>query len=303
MTSSYTTRPVVAGIDGSAAALRAARFAADEAARRHAPLRLVHALAWPFEGRPLVGLGAAAPDTLRPPDDLPTCAEDLLRDVATSLGDLLPDDRIERIVEKGHPVTVLEAASAEAQLVVVGGRGVGGVAGLLIGSTASGLLTAAHCPLVVLPDEAFVAASGRRTVVVGVSGRGQEEEVLAFAVAEAAARGTDLIAVHAWQDVVLEPALRSVSPLVDWAGVQADEERALAEELAGWHEKEPDVLIREVVIRERTARALVSAALTAELLVVGRRDRGRLRRLGSAAHGAIHRAGCPVAIVPVRREV
>jgi nucleotide-binding universal stress UspA family protein len=51
-----------------------------------------------------------------------------------------------------------------------------------------------------------------------------------------------------------------------------------------------------VVVREKTARALVAASLTAELLVVGHHRR---RALGSAAYGALHRAGCPVAVVPV----
>ena len=94
----------------------------------------------------------------------------------------------------------------------------------------------------------------------------------------------------------LAPAFRTISPLTDWEGVMADEERVLAEALAGWSEKEPDVEVRQVVVREKAARALLAAGLTAQLLVVGHH---RGRRLGSTAHGVLHRANCPVAVVPL----
>jgi nucleotide-binding universal stress UspA family protein len=55
------------------------------------------------------------------------------------------------------------------------------------------------------------------------------------------------------------------------------------------------------VVRDRAAAALLTASTTAELLVVGHRQRGRLARLGSTTHGVLHRASCPVAVVPIRR--
>jgi nucleotide-binding universal stress UspA family protein len=197
-------------------------------------------------------------------------------------------------VVEGHPVEVLRHASSDASLVVLGGRGVGGIEGLLLGSTASRVVATADCPVAVLPHDTAVRARGRQSVVVGVEGRG-DEEILAFAFAEAAARHTDLVAVHAWQEV-LDAAFLSISPLIDWDVVMADEERLLAEALAGWSEKEPDVAVREVVVREKTARALVAAGLTAELLVVGHHRR---RTLGSTTHAVLHRANCPVAVVPL----
>jgi nucleotide-binding universal stress UspA family protein len=151
---------------------------------------------------------------------------------------------------------------------------------------------------VVVPDDSGVETRDRQSVVVGVEGRG-DEDVLAFAFGEAAARGTDLVAVHAWQDAVLETAYRSISPLVDWDRVMADEQRVLAETLAGWREKEPDVVVREVVVREKAARALVELSLAAQLLVVGHHRR---RTLGSTTYGALHRAGCPVAVVPIAAD-
>lgn len=287
-------RPIVVGIDGSRAAEHAARWAAAQARGREAPLQLVHTLTWPYEGAVLTSDEDRAFG-----QGLRSGAEQLLTSLADALGSVLPRERISWRIEQGDPVSALCADSADAEAIVVGGRGIGGVAGLLIGSTATGVAMSARCPVVVLPDESLSVVTGRRSVVAGIEGRGRDEDVLAFAFAEAAARGTDLVAVHAWTDAVVDAALRTVSPLLDWADVAADEQRQLAESLGGWREKEPDVTVREVVVRDRAASALVAVGLTAELLVVGRRPHGRLGRFGSTTHGVLNRAGCPVAVVPV----
>ncbi|SFK99814.1 universal stress protein [Geodermatophilus ruber] len=296
MTRSSPSRPVVVGVDGSDGARAATVFATDEARLRRTSLRLLHALSWPLKG--LAAETSPDPD-LR--ETLQAGVEVVLRATAADAADVLGADRVSWSVVDEDPVTALRTASADAQVLVVGSRGVGGILGLL-GSTANGVVADAACPVVVLPDPTSVTATPRASVVVGVEGRPGDDAVLDFAFAEAAARGTDLVAVHAWQDVTLETAFQSLGPLVDWAGVQADEERVLAETLAGWRQKEPDVPVREVVLRERTARALVSVGLTAALLVVGHRHRKPLARLGSTTHGVLRRAGCPVAVVPITSD-
>jgi nucleotide-binding universal stress UspA family protein len=201
----------------------------------------------------------------------------------------------------GRPAELLRAASAEAHLIGLGARGARGArgaGGLLLGSTASGVVAGASCPVIVLPDDTSVTVGQRRSVVVGVKGR-SDDDVLAFAFDEAAARDTDLIAVHAWQDTAVDPAYPTISPLIDWARVGDQEERVLAEALAGWRDKRPDVVVREVVLRDKPARGLLAAALTAQLLVVGHRRRNRLATLTSTTHGVLHRAAGPVAVVPV----
>ncbi|WP_448628132.1 universal stress protein [Geodermatophilus sp. URMC 64] len=284
-----TALPVLAGVDGSLRALAAARLAADVARRRDAPLELVTVVPWPYDGL-----------TAPPPDlDLPALLRESGGSVVRAAADVLGEDGVATVVRDGDPATVLAELSAGAQLVVLGSRGAGGVAGLLLGSTAAGVIAHARCPVLVLPDDAAVVVRGRRSVVVGVEGRPGDEGVLAFAFAEAAARRTDLVAVHAWQDAVLETALRTAAPLVDWAAVRADEERVLAEALAGWRDKEPDVEVREVVVRDRPARALVAAAMTAELLVAGHRAR---HRPASTTSAVLHRATCPVAVVPLASQ-
>jgi nucleotide-binding universal stress UspA family protein len=281
--------PVVVGVDASESALRAVRFAAEEARLRAASLRIVHAVRFSTRTAPRRIGELDVPRLLR--DDAQGIVEWAAAAATTAgAGD------VSTAVVDGDPVHVLREESSGAQLVVVGGRGAGGLAGLVLGSTASGIAGSAHCPVLVLPDERTVTVAGRRSVVVGADGDPADEPVLAFAFAAAAARGTDLLAVHAWQDVVLEAAIRTTGPLVDWAGVQAEEQRVLSEALAGWSEKEPDVGVREVVVRDRPARALVAAAMTAELLVVGHHAR---RVLGSTTHGVLHRATCPVAVVPL----
>lgn len=281
-------RPVVVGVDASEAALRAARFAADEARRRQVPLRIVHGMSWLFESLAVR------------PSDVDTAAR--LRAAGASVArwaaDAVAADDLEVVqsVEDGDPVAVLRSASADASLVVLGSRGAGGLAGLLVGSTAHGLVAAAHCPVVVLPDESAGLVSDRRSVVVGVACGPGDPEVLEFAFAEAAGRGTDLVAVHAWQDAVLETAFRSAGPLAEWSGLAADEQRALSEALAGWREKAPDVAVREVVVRDRPARAVLHAGMTAQLVVVGHRPR---LSLGSTTHAVLQKATCPVAVIPV----
>jgi len=287
-------RPVIAAIDGSQGALRGAHLAAEEARLRNAPLELVTVLPWAS-----LGLVPTPPSGTDTPETLLTSAEQVLQSVAAEVATVLGHDRVTHRVIESTAADGLREASTSAQLLVLGSRGAGGVAGLVVGSTASAVVVTAGCPVIVVPDDTYVSVSLRRSVVVGVEGRPGGEEVLAFAFDEAAARGTDLIAVHTWQDVRLEATYQSISPLMDWSSFRADEERVLAEALAGWRDKQPDVVVREVTLRDKAPRGLLAAGLTAELLVIGHRRRNRLATLGSTTHGVLHRASCPLAVVPL----
>jgi nucleotide-binding universal stress UspA family protein len=280
------SRPVVAGVDGSENSVRAALYAAEEARLRHAPLLLAFASPWGVDGDADIGR------LLR------EGAESVLERAAAVVRESRRRSDVRTTVIDGYPVEALRDLSAEASLVVLGSRGVGGVPGLLVGSTASGVVHHVQCPVIVLP-EADRDAPGRGPVVVGVEGRPDDEEVLGFAVAEAAARGADLVAVHAWRDVTLEASAGRFGPYVDRNGVEAEEHRLLAEAVSGWRDKEPDVTIAERVLRDRPATALLDAAATAGLLVVGHRHRPALMRLGSTTNGVLHRAHCPLAVVPL----
>ena len=285
-------RPVVVGVDGSECSLQAVRWAAAEAARRHLPLRLVAAHAWPAGG--LIGdpgLGVDYRAVLR---DVVlghlAAAAAAARQVASGL-------EVEQVEVTGFPESVLPAESARAEMVVLGDRGLGGFTGLLIGSVAVAVTAHAGRPVVVVRGpEPDLAAPLPEPVVVGVDGSPTSEAAVAFAFEEASLRRVPLVAVHVWQDRLVEAVM---APLLDWDAIESDERQVLAERLAGWSSKYPDVQVRRLVARDRPARALVEESGRAQLVVVGSRGRGGLHGLllGSVSQALLHHAHCPVAVV------
>jgi nucleotide-binding universal stress UspA family protein len=133
-------------------------------------------------------------------------------------------------------------------------------------------------------------------VVVGIDGSPVSEAALAFAFDAAAARGVGLVAVHAWSPTAIDEAL---APVMDWDAVAVEEDAVLAERLAGWGQKYPQVAVRRMVVRDGAVQALVDASRQAQLAVVGSRGRGNATGLllGSVSHGVLHASHCPVAIV------
>lgn len=141
---------IVVGIDGSHHSTRALEWALKEAALDHAPLTVltVHSVpASPWTGNPVV-LG-------RDPEEqekILQAAEELTRKVASQLGDQIPESITVRAIS-GFPSQTLIDASRDADLVVVGSRGAGGFAKLMLGSVTSQVVEHAHCPVVVVPTE------------------------------------------------------------------------------------------------------------------------------------------------------
>jgi nucleotide-binding universal stress UspA family protein len=280
-------RTVVVGVDGSDEALRAVRFGAVEASRRRAPLRLVHAFGWVVEravGQP--ALGERYRDLL---------LEQARRFVAVAAGVAAgeaPGIEVEQQVVIGFPIEVLADESRRAQLLVVGDRGLTRFEGLLAGSVSVALAAHGDCPVVVVRGAEPGDPEQVRPVVVGIDGTPTSEAAIAFAFEEASARRAPLVAVHTWGiPPAGDPTARAV------AGTVAHE--VLAQRLAGWTEKYPDVRVRRVVLQDRPVHALVREAHHGQLLVVGSRGRGRIPGmvLGSVAHALVHRAPCPVAVV------
>lgn len=285
-------RPVVVGIDGSESALQAVRWAAVEAARQNVPLRVVTAFAW-NQGHALgqVGLGADYREIM-----LGVSRQQLAEAVAVAQETSAGNDVQQQLIV-GFPIPVLRDESRRAQLVVLGDRGYGGVSGLLLGSVATAMSSHAECPVVLVRTEEGEPVEDRsRPVVVGVDGSPISEAALAFAFEAASFRGVPLVAVHTWWDLLVDPAL---APLLDWDAIEADEREVLAERLAGWGEKYPDVRVHRLVTRDRPAHALVQESRRAQLVVVGSRGRGAAAGLflGSVSHAVLHRAHCSVAVV------
>ncbi len=286
---------VVVGVDGSAESTSAAVYAAGCAQRRGVGLLVVHVT-------PRRVAGDAVPMTDREISErFDESATALVQAAADAVREATGLTEVTAAVVDDYPVDGLQALSSDAALVVTGRRGTGGLAGLILGSTAGALVQHAHCPVIALSDEPAASPDPRQPVVVGVEGRPGDAEVLAFAVAEATSRGADLVAVHAWSGPQV-PIVGGFGPLVDWTAVEDGARQVLAEAVAPWRRTGSDLRIEEVVARDHAASALLAASGEAALLVVGHRHRRRLARLGSTTNGLLHRATCPIAVVPIHEQ-
>ncbi|MGW4213555.1 universal stress protein [Lentzea sp. NPDC004789] len=282
--------PIVVGVDGSASALAAVSWAAAECARHHVPLRLVHGFMLP---------ASDYPELLVTGDEVRHAIEEQVRgwltEAAAAARATAPDVEITTDILCCGAAGLLVEESTKARLVVVGSRGLGTVTGLIVGSTAVALVAHAHSPVVVVRG----TETPHGAVVVGVDGSPTSEAALAFAFDEASTRGVALVAVMTSQDFTVDTAYNVSRIAVDWAQVEEDERRLLAQRLAGWQEKYPDVEVRRVVLRDRPARALMRYAAEAQLLVVGSHGHGGFAGMliGSTSQALVHHAPCPLAIV------
>lgn len=282
---------IIVGVDGSPASDIATEWAAKDAALRNVPLTVVHVL-------PTVDTGAWV--------DIPISADfwterdrraeqvvnDAMRVVLEATAGA-PSFATEHLVVPGPVVPTLVDMSKDADMVVVGCRGLGGVKGLLVGSVSSGLLHHAYCPIAVIHDEEPVAnyAVGA-PVVVGVDGSPASERATAIAFDEASRRGVELVAVHTW----MNSADFAIDVTPEGVAAQADEE--LAQRLAGWGERYPDVVVRRVVGQDGPAERLLAESRGAQLLVVGSHGRGGFAGLllGSVSSAVAHAARIPVIV-------
>jgi nucleotide-binding universal stress UspA family protein len=284
-------RAVVVGVDGSGHALRAVRWAAAEATRRGAPLRMVNAFGAAPERLP------HTIDATHYQDAAHRTARDMVADAARAVLARDPGVVVEQRTFAGSAIEVLRAESASAQLLVVGDRGLSRLEGLLAGSVAVAMTTTAACPVVVVhAGETDPPTEDPRPVVIGVDGSATSEAATEFAFAAATTRGVPLIAVHTWWDPIAGPAL---APVLDLDAIDADAREQLLHRLAGWREKYPEVEVATSVGRDHPAHALLQHAARAQLLVVGSRGRGELGGLvlGSVSNAVVHRSLCPVAVI------
>ncbi|RKT19602.1 nucleotide-binding universal stress UspA family protein [Streptomyces sp. 1114.5] len=282
---------VLAGVDGSPQSTAAARWAAAEAVRRGASLRLVHAWPWLTDGV----------SSYAEPDDLPEAAQRTLAEAAEAVRARHPELAVQTDAVLDSPIDGLVAAAADAELLVLGSRGRGGFTGLLLGSVSMSVAGRSGVPVIVVREavEAADGAGGAGEVVVGVDAHAPEEEVLAFAFREAALRGARVRAVHGWELPPLFGYAGGAVPAAEVEQSEALEAKLLSLALAGPRERHPQVAVVEDV-RLGAARALVEASAGASLVVVGRRHRSfdLGPRLGRVAHAVLHHAEAPVAVVP-----
>ncbi|MFJ4819653.1 universal stress protein [Streptomyces sp. NPDC088801] len=293
-----STLPVVAAVDGSDDSLRALDWAVDAARLRAAPLRVAHVRQYAHWAQPEV-LAAGLADQ---PDD------PVLGQVRAHLEGRADQPDTEYVGVEGAVGAVLPELGAAAQLLVLGSRGRGGFASLLLGSTSMATARDAECPVVVVPRpgrEVHGEAPGGpgSRVVVGLKVDGPDEATLEFAFAEAARRGARLqaVAAYPWPAQPWMMPGEMPPPIVDQDVIE-DETRVLADGfLASYRERHPDVPIQLIPAAGDAAGYLVAASRDADLVVVGRHRRRLLspvRMMGSVTHAVLLHAASPVAVVP-----
>ncbi|AKJ15088.1 universal stress protein [Streptomyces incarnatus] len=284
-------RPITAGVDGTEESLAALGWAGREAVRRGLPLRVVHA--WRYAE----SLAAADRDTQH------GWASDGVAEAVRAVSGRHPGLAVSVDVVEGEPVHALARAAAEAEMLVLGSRGHGPVVGFLLGSVGQQVIAGAARPVVLVRagDQPAAEAAGR-DVVVGQHGDPEDSAAtLRFAFETAAARGAAVRAVRAW---TLPPVFAyspgSLRLLDDAGGLEPYERQALTEALGPWRERFPEVPVAEHVELGSAGQVLLAAAGAAQLVVVGRRAHRTAvgARIGSVAHGMLHHAACPVAVVP-----
>jgi nucleotide-binding universal stress UspA family protein len=283
---------IIAGADGSAHSLAAVEWAAAEAARHDLPLRIVCAIPqWVYDWRASHRYGLAD-DWRRHYKAFLGHAEDKAREIAPTL-----DVSSETV--PGQAASALLKAAEQAAMIVVAGRGIGELSGLVLGSTVTQVVSHASCPVAVVgsPEPAV-----HREVVVGVDGSQVSRRAIDFAFQEASLRKARLRAVHAWTGPVADQPGDMLPLIYDMDVIEGDERRVLAECLAGRAERYPDVEVIEDTVRARPVRALAGASARADLLVVGGRGRGGFAGLllGSVSQAMLVRSHCPLVIIPER---
>ncbi|MFE0406383.1 universal stress protein [Streptomyces nigra] len=282
--------PVVVGVDGSEAALRAVDRAVEEAASRGAPLRLVYASRWGrYEGAALAG------DLEGPPEQVD--AVEIVDSAARRACARRPEVPLAMVTVAEEPEYVLVRESRTAALLVTGSRGRGGIAEALLGSVSPTVAAHTHCPMIVVRPEHADRARPYGRVVVGVGDGSATPAAVRFAAEEARRQGAVLEAVRAWRQPAREtpdaPPAVGDHPRAHELRAAEVLDKALCDLPAG-------VVARRRAAEGHTRTVLADASYAADLLVVGaeRRHRPYGPHIGRVAHGVLHRSACPVAVVP-----
>jgi nucleotide-binding universal stress UspA family protein len=266
-------QPIVVGTDGSARADLAVEWAADEATLRRRPLHIVHAAErWdhdvPFH---------AAPGTC---ESLTETGEQILAEAVIRAVKARPGLQVTSELAFDAPARALRSQGRRAGEIVVGHRGLGGFAGMLLGSTGLRVAGRVPVPVIVVRGE---TGDRRREVLAGVDLSETSADVLRYAFDAAALRDAWVRVVHAWH-------VPGMLPAVSVGETEAVARDRLDDLVGPWRARYPDVGVVEQTPREHPVGALARCSGRAALLVVASGG-------GSVGHGVLHHADCPVAVV------
>jgi len=279
------SEPIVVGIDGSEESDHALQWAAAEAVLRERPLHIVHALeSWPYRA-PLFKPAESTERMTRVGHRLLTAARERVQERR-------PDLEVTTALVAEETTQGLHAQSDKAFELVLGSRGRGGFAGMLLGSTSLRMAARPTVPVVIVHGD----ATDRGEIVAGIDLLRDAGAVLHYAFETAARRDARLRVVHAWQTF---GTLIEAGYAVDAEQVELDLRARVNEACKPLRTEYPRVDVVDEIIMEHPVTALSNASRNARLLVVGAHQRRwTAPQLGSLAHGVIHHARCPVAVIP-----
>ena len=285
-----SAKPIVAASDGSEESLRAVDWAAREAVLRGAPLRIVSA-----PGLLPRMVGSQGHSDYETVSDVIRDESDYALTAATArAAKVAPDLLIDADHLTGGPAEAVTEAGSGALMLVVGSRGVGAFAAMILGSVSRYVATHASSPVVVVRDE---IAATHRQVGIGIGGLEGNTAALTFAFEEAALRKASVVAIHAWytpQGDISRAGISFAAPGREL--LEAEATRQLDELLGEWREKYPDVPVSHDVVHGHPGRILSGLSARADLVVLGRHPAHH--GPGAVTHAVLNHAHGPIVTVP-----
>lgn len=271
-------KPVVVGYDGSDGAKRAVLWAAHYASAAQLRLVVVHCWVWPLFTHDLGPVTGVQDSGLRRE------AEKLADEGRDLAAEAEPHLDVRRRLIVGLPAGNLTALSQQASLLVTGTRGLGGFAGLLVGSVSFHLASSASCPVVVVRE----ARADHDAVLVAVDGSPESERAVSVAADLAASLRTSVRLLHVQQHRRHAPS-GPVSAVGDEALERAS---ALLSEHTGI------AVTRDLVVARSVPGLILEEARNAAVVVLGAKGTNTLGvRLGSTVHAVLHHARGNVVVV------
>lgn len=295
------SRTVTAGIDDSPESRTAAEWAAREALLRDLPLKIV------YVQEPTPRMAARTP--LFDVDSYRRWAERMAEEAAAGIRTRHPDVEVTTAQLTGTVADVLCEAAGDAELLVLGSRGLGRLGGFLVGSVSLAVVARAERPVVLVRagEESQTAGAPSEAsdegpslpVVLGLDIEEPADALLEFAFDAAARRKVPLRAVHAWPEPPTS-FYRFYGDAELYNDLQRGQAVLLGKVLRPWRQKFPDVEVIEASRCGSAAQVLVNHSRDASLVAVGRRIRSRTFgfHLGHVLHSALHHIAAPVAVVP-----
>lgn len=287
---------ILVGADGSPESEAAIRWATREAVMRDQPITLLHAIAPVVVSWPVAYLESSYAESQH--IYAREVIEKAQKTVQASAGEAQPPAVRTEVVHV-DAASALVTASRDAYMTVVGSRGLGTIGRALLGSVSGGLVHHGHGPIAIIHADQAHAPDNTSPVLVGVDGSSASEDATALAFDEASRRGVDLLALHAWSDVGVFPALG-----MDWHEYEDEGNEVLGERLAGWQEQYPDVHVQRRIVCDQPARWLIEESQKAQLVVLGSHGRGGFAGmvLGSVSSKVSQASKAPVIVVRARYD-